>query len=382
MGIWKSILGHDELMSVIKNTSDKSVVVFKHPNEDFNTNSRLILEESEVAVFVNRKEDGKTETLVMEEGGKLKTENLPFFRSISQILTGGVSKFHCAIYFVRTNMFINNGWGTEGAVGPLEDCRHYVFKLKANGTYCFRVTDARTLLTGLFSHGVTYATQKDIALMLNSTVSTFIGKLLCALFNFPEKTLGLTRMQEMMRTEADATFGLLMNELYEKKWGIKFSDLTMNLKDEYDELAEQYLGQNREIHNTETIDYQGESFTTIQLYEMLKKAAENPGNLAGPMMGAGVGTGMGASLGTMIGNTIMTSNIGNGQASGLPNASTSPLSRRSPGIPMQHAMQLEEEEKEKRKARLRELKEDFDEGLISEEEYAAAKREILHQMKS
>ena len=380
MGFWKTIIGHDDIMSVIKNTSDKSVVVFKHPNTEFNTRSRLILNESEVAVFVRTCDDGKTETITLDQGGVLHTNNIPFFRSITQILTGGVSKFSCSVYFVRTNLFINNGWGTEEPVGPLSDCRNYYFYLTANGTYSFEVTNARALLRNFTNHGVTSLTQEEIAVMINSTVSTLMGTSFGALFSFPEKTLGLTRMQEMMRKEADATFGRLMNDLWEKKWGIRFSGLTINLKDVYDGLAKHYLDLNDEIRKTETFDYQGESFTAIQLYDALKNMAENPQNISGSMMGVGMGAGVGTSMGSLIGNTIMSSNIGGGTTSGNTGSQTPP-NRRNPGIPLQHAMQLEAEEKELRKARLRELKENFTEGLITEMEYEEMRREILQQMR-
>jgi len=377
MGLWNFIKGHDDLMSEIRNTSDESIVVYRHPNEDFNTKSHLFLNESEVALFVSTDKDGMTQTQILNKSGTLDTQNLPFFRSITKPFTGGQTMFHCKVYFVRTNVCVSNGWGTEAALGPLEDCRHYTFKLVANGTYDFQVTSAKILLDNILGYGVTSVTQDELAKKLNPKISNLVSIVLSGVFKIPEAAATLPRIQSSFRSESRETLGRLMNEEYSGTWGVEFSDFTMNVEDIYDGLAEHYLENNRMIQKTEAFDSQGEAYSTIQLYDMLKAAAENPGSMAGSMMGvgvgAGVGVGLGNSIGASVGSSIMTSAIGGGQPDMKP-----PVSKTGD---RNWAGTLESEKKRiERHNRLDELKGYLDGGKIDKETYDRFVNEILKEL--
>lgn len=376
MGLWNFIKGHKDFMSEIRNTSHPDIIVFKHPNEDFNTKSHLFLNPSEVALFVSTKSDGSCETLLMDKGGTLNTHNYPFFRSITKIFTGGQSMFHCAIYFVRTNVCPTNGWGTEAPVGPLEDCRHYTFKLCANGTYDFQITDPQMLLNNILGYGVSSVTQKDVAMKLNPKISNFVSTLLSSVFEMPEQQVSLPRIQRAIRNSARETIGRLMNESYSDLWGAKFNDFTINLEDVYDNLAEHYLENNRMIQKTETFDYQGSAYTTIQLYDMLKKAAETPNSMEGTMMGMGVGTGVGVGLGNSIGSTIGSTIMNNDGASSLGG------NRTEPGNDGRNWFGVPESEKGRmsRQRRLAELKDYYDNNLMDKETYDRKVKEIIDEI--
>lgn len=378
MGFWNFIKGHDDFMSEIRNTSAPEIVVFKHPNEDFNTKSHLFLAPSEVALFVNTKPDGSCETLLMDKGGTLDTNNLPFFRSITQIFTGGKSMFHCAVYFVRTNAIVTNSWGTEAPIGPLEDCRHYTFKLVANGTYDFRITDPKMLLDNILGYGVTAVTQKDLAMKLNSKISYIVSTMLSGVFEMPEVQVSLSRIQRAIRYEARETVGRLMNEEYAKQWGTAFGDFTINIKDVYNDLAEQYLESNKMIQKTEAFDYQGEAYTTIQLYDMLKIAAANQESTVGSMMGLGVGAGVGVGFGNSIGSTI-GSTLMNGSAGQVSSAGKTATDARGEG---RNWFGVPENEKKRvdRQRRLAELKDYYDSNMMDKETYDRKVKEIIDEI--
>lgn len=378
MGFWNFIKGHDDLMSEIRNTSDPGIVVFKHPNEDFNTKSHLALNPSEVALFVNTKADGSTETHLMTKGGTLDTKNIPFFRSITKIFTGGKTMFHCAVYFVRTNVCPTNNWGTEAPVGPLEDCRHYTFKLVANGTYDFQITDPKMLLDNILGYGVSSVTQKDVAMKLNAKISDFVSTLLSGVFEMPELQVSLSRIQKAIRNEARETIERLMNEEYAIQWGTKFSHFTMNLKDVYENLAEHYLENNRMIQKTEAFDYQGGAYTTIQLYELLKVAAANQEGAVGSMMGLGVGAGVGVGLGNSIGSTIGSSVL-NGAGDHASSVGRGAADARGEG---REWFGLPENEKKRvsRQRRLAELKDYYDNNLMDKATYDRKVQEIIDEI--
>lgn len=73
-----------KLADIIKYEGDNDTFVWKHPCEDFNTTSQLIVHESQEAVFF-----ANGHALDLFEAGRytLKTENLPLLRSsVPQIL--------------------------------------------------------------------------------------------------------------------------------------------------------------------------------------------------------------------------------------------------------------------------------------------------------
>lgn len=372
MGLWNFVKGHDDFLSEIRNNSDSNIVVFKHPNEDFNTKSHLFLNESEVALFVNTKTDGSSETFLLKKGGTLDTLNLPFLRSINQIFTGGQSVFHCAVYFVRTNTFASIGWGTESPIGPVEDYNHYTFNLKANGTYDLKIKDAQLLINELYGQsGISSVTKDEIAMILNPKISRFIGDLLCRLFEFPELHPSITRIQNLIRKDAYSAFNQVMDELCGEKWGISFDNFTLNLI--VDGLDEIMAKRNEAVLQTEIIDYQAESYKTINLYEILKTAAANPGNMASSMMGMGAGASMGVALGNTIGSTIMTSGIGGTQIGEQPTGNQSTEKRNWGGVPEYEKKRME------RQRRLQELNEDFKSNLIDKENYDRIMKEITDE---
>lgn len=362
MGIIDFVKGHDDLMSEIRNTSDESVVVFRHPNEDFNNSSHLFLNESEVALFVKSNKDGTSEVHLMKEGGKLDTNNIPFLRSFQQLMRGGQTKYHCAIYFVRLHTLVANAWGTEKAVGPLEDYRHYTFKLVANGTYDLKIIDARALLGNVLGYGITSITKNDLTTRLNAKISNFISIMLSEIFEKPEMTASLARMQKSIRLVARDTFGRIMNEMYSEHWGVQFSDFTMNIEDVYENLADYHLKNNQMIQQTEAFDYQGAAYSTIQLYDMLKVVAANPSSMASSMMGMGFGAGVGGSIGTSIGS-IIGSSIGGTQPVGTPVPGTGTTDRIWNDVSKHEAMKLEREQQ------LKELKDLHDKHLLPDEAY-------------
>ena len=78
--------GQKHFTDVIKNTGPGELLIWRQPEEDFNTNSTLIVMPGEKAIFIK----GGTVEQVFENGTyKLSTENYPFISRLRNILTGG-----------------------------------------------------------------------------------------------------------------------------------------------------------------------------------------------------------------------------------------------------------------------------------------------------
>ena len=132
-----------QLLDVIKFEGDDNLLIWKHPNEDFNTKSVLIVHESQEAIFFK---DGKALDLFGPGKYELKTENIPLLRNIINIPTMGVSPFHCEVYFINKITALNMEWGTNSHFQVLDPHFGVPLNVGASGSLEFIIEDSRKFL--------------------------------------------------------------------------------------------------------------------------------------------------------------------------------------------------------------------------------------------
>ena len=117
------------IASVIKYEGDNSTFIWKHPCEDFNTSSQLIVHESQEAIlFLN----GQALDLFGPGRHTLETENIPILRHLINIPTGGESAFHCEVYFINKTEQMAIRWGTDSKVQYVEP-KNFQFATHTSG---------------------------------------------------------------------------------------------------------------------------------------------------------------------------------------------------------------------------------------------------------
>ena len=99
-----------DIAKIIKYEGPNNVLVWKHPAEDFNTSSQLIVHESQEAILFK---DGQALDLFKAGRHTLTTENIPLLRRIISIPTGGETPFHCEVYFINKTDILDVLWGTS-----------------------------------------------------------------------------------------------------------------------------------------------------------------------------------------------------------------------------------------------------------------------------
>lgn len=75
--------GEKHFLEVIKNTGNGEYLIWRQPEEDFNTNSKLIVMPGEMALFVN---EGKIVQEFSEGTYQLSTKNYPFISRLKMYL--------------------------------------------------------------------------------------------------------------------------------------------------------------------------------------------------------------------------------------------------------------------------------------------------------
>ncbi len=134
------------IAEVIKYEGDNSTFVWKHPCEDFNTTSQLIVHESQEAIlFLN----GQALDLFGPGRYTLETQNIPILRGLINIPTGGESAFHCEVYFINRTEQMAIRWGTDSKVQYVEPTYKFPISIGASGEMALSVDDSRKLLVKL-----------------------------------------------------------------------------------------------------------------------------------------------------------------------------------------------------------------------------------------
>lgn len=132
-----------KFLEVINYEGGNDVLVWKHPCEDFNTGSHLIVHESQEAIFMC---NGKALDLLGPGRHDLKTGNIPLLRRLLNIPTGGVSPFHCEIYYINKSIPMDLKWGTPDQIIAMDPQFHILIHAGANGGMGVQIEDSRKLL--------------------------------------------------------------------------------------------------------------------------------------------------------------------------------------------------------------------------------------------
>lgn len=96
--IAKENIKNQGLASVIKYEGGNDTFVWKHPIEDYNLGSQLIVHESQEAIFFR---DGKALDLFGAGRYTLATQNIPLLENLYKLPTNTTEVFHSEVYFVN-----------------------------------------------------------------------------------------------------------------------------------------------------------------------------------------------------------------------------------------------------------------------------------------
>ena len=136
----------DGLASIIKYEGDNSTLVWKHPIEDFNYGSQLIVHESQEAVFFR---DGQALDLFGPGRYTLETQQLPLLEKVYKLPTDTEGTFHSEVFFINKTVQMAVKWGTPEKVRFIDPLTGVPLELGASGELNLMVADSRKLLLKL-----------------------------------------------------------------------------------------------------------------------------------------------------------------------------------------------------------------------------------------
>lgn len=163
----------DGLASIIKYEGDNDVFVWKHPIEDFNLGSQLIVHESQEAIFFR---DGQALDLFGAGRYTLETQQLPLLEKLYKLPTDTEGTFHSEVYFINKTVQMAIKWGTPDRVRFIDPLTGAPLEIGASGEMNLQVKDARKLLIKLVgtTAGIAWGEQEGFAKSLQNTFRPLI----------------------------------------------------------------------------------------------------------------------------------------------------------------------------------------------------------------
>lgn len=278
------------MFDVIRYEGPNDVFVWKHPAEDFNTKSQLIVHESQEAVFFK---DGQALDLFGAGRYTLDTQNIPLIGKLINLPFGGVSPFHCEVYFINKVHSMDIRWGTSNHM-PIQDPVYgVILPVGANGQFAIQIDDSRKFLVKMvgtireFNQQTLMTYFKGI---LMTKIKDYIAK------QMTEGKLTFLEVHAHLQSLSDGIADKLAGEFEE--YGIKLVNFFVNaiIIPEDDP---SYVQLRKALAKKAEMNVIGFNYQQERTFDVLEGAAKNEGT-GSAVMGAGLGMGMGVNLGGFI----------------------------------------------------------------------------------
>jgi membrane protease subunit (stomatin/prohibitin family) len=114
-------------------------MVYRFPvaNNEIKMGAKLTVREGQAAIFVN---EGQIADVFGPGLHTLTTQNMPILTMLKSWPHGFASPFKAEVYFVSTRQFTDLKWGTANPI-PMRDNDFGVVRTRAFGSYAMRITD-------------------------------------------------------------------------------------------------------------------------------------------------------------------------------------------------------------------------------------------------
>ncbi|MCD7728000.1 MAG: SPFH domain-containing protein [Ruminococcus sp.] len=169
----KEKIKHDGLASIIKFEGNNDALVWKHPIEDFNLGSQLIVHESQEAIFFK---DGQALDLFGPGRYTLETQQLPLLEKIYKLPTDTEGTFHSEVYFINKTVQMSIRWGTPDKVRFIDPLTGVPLSLGASGEMNLQVSNARKLIVKLVGtmNGIAWEDEEGLSKSLQKSFRPLI----------------------------------------------------------------------------------------------------------------------------------------------------------------------------------------------------------------
>jgi len=296
--------------------------------------SKLIVNPGQGCVFVY---EGKIRSVLDQPCLlELETANVPFWTTITKVLQSFQSEHKVGIYFFRTSKVLNQKWGTLAPIKYEDPKFGLPVSVKAFGNFSCRIVEPRDFFVNVVGGHNNFSTEDFRGIMTERLVHSITD-------HIAERRLSYTEIDAQRDEIATGMAGILTADFV--KLGFEIIDFRIEGIN-FDEETVRRIGRIADLTaEARAVQAVGIDYAELLKLEALREAARNEGGVAGLGVGLGAGLGLGQTLAQSLGQTVSG---GAGQGAG-----SSPADK------------------------LAQLKTLHAQALITDEEYAARKKQIL-----
>ena len=163
-----------EFIDIIEWTepSNNDILCYRFPRyqNEIKNGAKLTVREGQAAVFVS---EGQIADVFTPGMYTLETKNLPILSTIKGWKYGFNSPFKAEVYFVSTRQWTDKKWGTQNPV-MMRDPEFGPVRVRAFGSYAFRVGDPATFMRQLVATDPSFETYEIANQLRNVIVSRIV----------------------------------------------------------------------------------------------------------------------------------------------------------------------------------------------------------------
>lgn len=277
MGLFDKI--RNEFIDIIEwvdNTPDTIVWKFPRYQNEIKMNAKLTVRESQVAVFMN---EGTIADIFLPGMYTLSTQNMPVMTTLRGWKYGFNSPFKADVFFVSMRQFTNQKWGTKNPV-MLRDAEFGPLRLRAFGSYAFRVQDAGIFLKEIAATNPEFSVEDINEQLRNIAVSRGMDAVAEAKIPVLDLAANYDEVSALITEKIKPEFTELGLSL------TKFLIENISLPPEVEEALDK--------RSSMGIVGNLGAYAQFQAANAMEKSAENPNG--GGLGAAGMGLGMGAAM--------------------------------------------------------------------------------------
>jgi membrane protease subunit (stomatin/prohibitin family) len=326
-----------KLMEVLEFLDNSGHIMVKGiPEKDYceiKWGAQLTVRESQVAIFFR---DGRELDTFGPGRYVLQTENIPLVgKWVTSFGYGPLSPFRAEVYFINMKLFPNLKWGTKEPI-LFKDAELNMIRLRSYGIFSIQITDPSLFLNKVVGTQGVYEdinVEEYLRNIIIPAITEVIGKNIKTVFNMPSD---FTKLSIMVQNKLQLDFeglGLALHDIYIN---------SISVPPEVQQLIDTKSG----MSALGSMD----DFIKFKTAMALESAAENPNGTGS----AGVGIGAGLGMGLMLPSLLQQA--------------------------MQNKQKVNDIQNETPIEKIKKLKELFDLGAITKEEFETKKKKLMEEI--
>lgn len=285
------------IIEVIKYNGPNDVLIWKFPNEDFNTNTQLIVGPSQEAIFVK---GGQVLGRFISGAYTLSTKNYPFIRALVGLATGGVSPFSCVVYYVNKVVSMGIEWGTDTPISIVDPVYKVPVDIRSYGDLSLCVENGQMLLEKLVGQTTGFSQQEVTQFFSNLMATQVRGVISGAMMSHGLSPIGIDAYLADMSSYALERIAPIFEPygMAVKHFAIaainapELDTIKQKARDLQEHRMETDVGVEDKKKFAQAQAFENRELGVNEQQKMVGRAMETLAGNPGPMMGAAGGMGM------------------------------------------------------------------------------------------